>query len=184
MGNVARIKQAKNKSRGSHCGLFYGFLDCPSQNNQGNVDKSLSLRPVQTFWYMASFLSGWMCSQDTLTINTRSQFLADQPGYCGLQRYYENVCRSIIPSVDQLPQHKRQATLLAEVRQMAAGVSQVTWLSPHHSSDPLVHQIMNLPCHAAGFGFRLAHLRTCSGTWPVDKSLLSNHSFVASQSKL
>jgi len=40
VGNVAGIKQAKNKSRGSHCGLFYGFFDCPSQNNQGNVNKA------------------------------------------------------------------------------------------------------------------------------------------------
>jgi len=75
---------------------------------------------------MARFHFGWMCSQDTLTINTHSQFLTDPPGFCGVQRYYEKVCRSIIPSADQLSQHKRQATLLAEVRQMAAGVSQVT----------------------------------------------------------
>jgi len=67
-----------------------------------------------------------MCSEDTVTINTRSQFLTDPPGYCGVRRNYEKVCRSIIPSVDQLSQHKRQANLLAEVRQMAAGVSQVT----------------------------------------------------------
>jgi len=58
VGNVTRIKQATNKSRGSQCGLFYDFFDCPSQNNQGNVDKSLSLRPVQTFWYMARFHLG------------------------------------------------------------------------------------------------------------------------------
>jgi hypothetical protein len=51
---------------------------------------------------MTRFHFGWLWSQDLTTLKTRSQFLTDSPGFCGVQRYDEAglSCRSIIASVD------------------------------------------------------------------------------------
>jgi len=50
-----RIKQAKNKSTGSHCGLFYGFFDSPSQKKPRKRIQKPAFEACSDFMIQDSF---------------------------------------------------------------------------------------------------------------------------------